>query len=145
METFTSDSLEQWDLVWGFHRCLVTFIIHCFCSMAHDCVAAAALPSLLLLLHACRAGGHRSDGKLDSLVDRVALSPHLTEDDTRAVENVATVVEFLVGSGTDSSETFQQVAPLLPEVAAQMLPEIFSRLTSRIVARTLRELYVLPS
>ncbi len=76
---------------------------------------------------------------------RVPLSPHLTEEDRRAVDNVAIVVEFLVGSRTDSSETMQQVAPLLPEVAAQMLPGIISRLTSRIAARTLRELYMLPS
>ncbi|EIE20315.1 ABC1-domain-containing protein [Coccomyxa subellipsoidea C-169] len=75
----------------------------------------------------------------------VPLSPHLTEEDRRAVDNVAIVVEFLVGSRTDSSETMQQVAPLLPEVAAQMLPGIISRLTSRIAARTLRELYMLPS
>ena len=76
---------------------------------------------------------------------RVPLSPHLTEEDKRAVDNVAVIVEFLVGSRTDSSDTLQQVAPLLPEVALQMLPEIVSRLTSRIAARTLRELYMLPS
>ncbi|BDA45558.1 Uncharacterized protein sll0005 [Coccomyxa sp. Obi] len=75
----------------------------------------------------------------------VPLTPHLTEEDKRAMDNVATIVEFLVGSRTDSSDTLQQIAPLLPEVAAQMLPEIVSRLTSRIAARTLRELYMLPS
>ena len=38
-----------------------------------------------------------------------------------------------------------EVAPLLPQVAAQMLPEIVTRLTSRISARALRELYLSPA
>lgn len=78
-------------------------------------------------------------------IHRVPLAPELSEEDKRAVQNVAVIVEFLVGSRTDSSETLQQVAPLLPEVAAQMLPEILSRLTSRIAARALRELCISPA
>jgi aarF domain-containing kinase len=69
----------------------------------------------------------------------------VTEEDKCAVENVAVVLEFLLASSGSNSETLRQVAPLLPEVAMQMLPEIFSRLVSRIGARTLRELYLLPS
>lgn len=74
---------------------------------------------------------------------RVSLAPRITEEDRRAVDNVAVIIEFLVGSTSSGSETMQQVAPLLPEVAVQMLPEIFSRLASRIGARTLRDLYLL--
>lgn len=74
---------------------------------------------------------------------RVSLAPRITDEDRRAVDNVAVIIEFLVGSRGNSSETMQQVAPLLPEVAVQMLPEIFSRLASRIGARIIRDLYLL--
>ena len=60
------------------------------------------------------------------------------------MDNVTVIMEFLLGSGS-SANIMPEVAPLLPQVAAQMLPEIVTRLTSRISARALRELYLSPA
>ncbi len=59
------------------------------------------------------------------------------------MDNVTVIMEFLLGSS--SSDVMPEVAPLLPQVAAQMLPEIVTRLTSRLSARALRELYLSPA
>ena len=77
-----------------------------------------------------------------SAVRRLPLAPELSAEDRRSVDNVAVVMEFLLGSS--SSAVVPEVAPLLPQVAAQMLPEIVTRLTSRVSARALRDLYLLP-
>ena len=71
------------------------------------------------------------------------MTPELTEEDKKSVENVAVVMEFLVGA--DGGDTFQEVAPLLPEVAAQMLPDIAGLLLSRVAARALRDVYLAPA
>ena len=77
-----------------------------------------------------------------SAAHRLPLAPELSAEDRRSVDNVAVVMEFLLGSG--SSAVVPEVAPLLPQVAAQMLPEIVTRLTSRVSARALRDLYLSP-
>jgi len=74
---------------------------------------------------------------------RLPLAPELSAEDMRSVENVTVIMEFLVGSS--SSDVMPEVAPLLPQVATQMLPDIIGRLTSRISARALRELYLSPA
>lgn len=38
-----------------------------------------------------------------------------------------------------------QVAPMLPQVVAQMLPDVVGMLMSRIAARALREVYLVPA
>lgn len=73
---------------------------------------------------------------------RLPVAPELTEEDKQSVENVAVIMEFLVGA--DGSDTLQEVAPLLPEVAVQMLPDIAGQLLSRVAARALREVYLVP-
>ena len=74
---------------------------------------------------------------------RLPLAPELSAEDRRSVDNVTVIMEFLLGSS--SANVMPEVAPLLPQVAAQMLPEIVTRLTSRISARALRELYLSPA
>ena len=74
---------------------------------------------------------------------RLPLAPELSPEDRRSVDNVTVIMEFLLGSS--STDVMPEVAPLLPQVAAQMLPEIVTRLTSRISARALRELYLSPT
>ncbi|CAK0782682.1 hypothetical protein CVIRNUC_005877 [Coccomyxa viridis] len=71
------------------------------------------------------------------------LRPELSEEDRRSVENVAVIMDFLTGSS--GSAVMPEVAPLLPQVAGQMLPGIVARLTSRISARVLRDLYLSPA
>ena len=46
------------------------------------------------------------------------------------------------GSGGSSARAFAELAPLLPEVATSVVPELSRRLASRITARLLRELFV---
>ena len=88
--------------------------------------------------------GSYMDGLLKGYrVCRLPLAPELSAEDRRSVDNVTVIMEFLLGSS--SSEVVPEVAPLLPQVAAQMLPEIVARLTSRISARALRELYLSPA
>ncbi len=74
---------------------------------------------------------------------RLPLRPELSEEDRRSVENVAVIMDFLTGSS--GSAVMPEVAPLLPQVAGQMLPGIVARLTSRISARVLRDLYLSPA
>ena len=74
---------------------------------------------------------------------RLPLRPGLSEEDRRSVDNVAVIMDFLMGSS--GSAVMPEVAPLLPQVAGQMLPEIISRLTSRLSARALRDLYLSPA
>ncbi len=79
---------------------------------------------------------------IESAARRLPLAPELSAEDRRSVDNVAIVMEFLLGSS--SSAVVLEVAPLLPQVAAQMLPEVVTRLSSRISARALRDLYLSP-
>lgn len=74
---------------------------------------------------------------------RLPLAPELSAEDRRSVDNVTVIMEFLLGSS--STDVMPEVAPLLPQVAAQMLPGIVTRLTSRLSARALRELYLSPA
>ncbi|PSC74356.1 putative aarF domain-containing kinase chloroplastic [Micractinium conductrix] len=79
------------------------------------------------------------------------LAPPLSSDDRRVVDNVAKLANFLTGgtarsamggSGGSSARAFAELAPLLPEVATSVVPELSRRLASRITARLLRELFV---
>lgn len=46
------------------------------------------------------------------------------------------------GGDLQIMEVVQELLPVLPSVATQLVPEIANRLVSRIVARTLRELAI---
>eukprot|EP00898_Chlorokybus_atmophyticus_P004347 jgi/Chlat1/4913/Chrsp31S04834 len=93
------------------------------------------------------------------------LAPDLSVDDRQVVDNVVKMFTFLaggsssagaVGSGPlgafpspvslflpgEQSAAFRQLAPLLPAVAMEILPEVINRLTGRIVARFIREVFV---
>lgn len=77
------------------------------------------------------------------------VAPPLTDDDRRVVENVSKLVNFLSGgsaaralSGRLDPRALAELAPLLPGVATQVVPELARRLAGRLAARLLRELYV---
>jgi len=77
----------------------------------------------------------------------VPLSPELTDADLRAVDNVAVVLEFLLagrarGGARGAAALAADVAPLLPAVATEVVPALLARLTSRVVARGLRDLFL---
>eukprot|EP00897_Mesotaenium_endlicherianum_P003763 jgi/Mesen1/3414/ME000192S02579 len=82
------------------------------------------------------------------------LVPTVTEQDRAVLLNVKRVVDFLV-EGTpaaresrvgnvNAAELWRELLPVLPNVASQIAPEVALRLTSRVVARTIRELYLDP-
>lgn len=81
----------------------------------------------------------------------VPLSPSVTEEDRRLVDNVTKIVSFLVGgAGGDPKRIANigdpriaaELAPFLPAVATEVLPELVSRLVSRAAARGIREVFV---
>ena len=79
------------------------------------------------------------------------LAPPLSDDERRVVENVGKLANFLSGGSTARALTgrldpvaLAEIAPLLPNVAGQVVPEVSRRLAGRIAARLIREVY-LPS
>ncbi|XP_031482683.1 uncharacterized protein LOC116252511 [Nymphaea colorata] len=80
-----------------------------------------------------------------------ALLPTVTEEDKVVLNNVQKVAEFLtsgspglrtMGQEVDSLRVLQELLPVLPSISARVLPEVLSRLTSRVAARLLRELFL---
>ncbi|CAA7390619.1 unnamed protein product [Spirodela intermedia] len=79
-----------------------------------------------------------------------ALLPTITEEDKVILNNVEKVVKFLT-SGTPNSSlsqdvnvvsVIQELLPVLPGISARVLPEIVSRLSSRVLARLIREAFL---
>ncbi|CAA6655383.1 unnamed protein product [Spirodela intermedia] len=79
-----------------------------------------------------------------------ALLPTITEEDKVILNNVEKVVKFLT-SGTPNSSlsqdvnvvsVIQELLPVLPGISARVLPEIVSRLSSRVFARLIREAFL---
>ncbi|KAL2463271.1 Protein kinase superfamily protein [Forsythia ovata] len=74
-----------------------------------------------------------------------AFLPTITEDDKVILNNVQKIIEFLT-SGTAAStkgvnvpQVIQELLPVLPGLSAKVLPEVLSRLSSRVLARVLRD------
>lgn len=82
------------------------------------------------------------------------LAPRVSEEDKLVVENVTKIVNFLT-SGSDltsfllpqqmarNSALVNELLPVLPTVATEILPELTGRLLSRITARVVRDLYTI--
>ncbi|KAF4370850.1 hypothetical protein G4B88_012650 [Cannabis sativa] len=79
------------------------------------------------------------------------LLPTVTEEDKVILNNVQKVVEFLT-AGTSipkpSNESlniprvFQELLPVLPGISTTILPEVINRLTSRVLARVIRDTFL---
>ncbi|OVA14177.1 Protein kinase domain [Macleaya cordata] len=78
------------------------------------------------------------------------LLPTVTEEDRIILNNVQKVVEFLA-AGTSKSRTTSQdinavqvihLLPVLPGISARILPELLSRLSSRVLARLVRDTFL---
>ncbi|XP_055813836.1 uncharacterized protein LOC129883240 [Solanum dulcamara] len=76
-----------------------------------------------------------------------ALVPYVTEEDKIILNNVQQIIQFLT-AGTASNQglegasvprVIQELLPVLPGLSAKVLPEILSRLTSRVMARLIRD------
>ncbi|GAQ84993.1 Predicted unusual protein kinase [Klebsormidium nitens] len=98
---------------------------------------------------------------LPGAVVPIPLSPPITREDRAVADNVNKVLAFFF-AGTPLAESFensrrnqsalaplanpakllesvQDILPVLPSLATQVLPEIVNRLTSRVIARFIRE------
>jgi len=86
------------------------------------------------------------------LPNSFALAPKVTQEDKDTALNVTKLLNFLLrgndGKKNRSSsdgftrETFDEMRPFLPAVANELLPTLTSRLTSRLAARVVREIFV---
>ncbi|KAL5702511.1 hypothetical protein ACHQM5_027723 [Ranunculus cassubicifolius] len=84
-------------------------------------------------------------------VRTAGLVPTITEEDKIILNNVTRVVEFLT-TGTSSLRTpnqerniaqiVQELLPLVPGISARVLPELITRLTSRVTARLIRDTFL---
>ncbi|KAH6770223.1 Protein kinase superfamily protein [Perilla frutescens var. hirtella] len=75
-----------------------------------------------------------------------ALLPTITEEDKVILNNVQKIIGFLAAGTAASSnqgvnipQVVQELLPVLPGLSAKVLPEVLSRLSSRILARVLRD------
>ncbi|XP_050217578.1 uncharacterized protein LOC126668416 [Mercurialis annua] len=79
------------------------------------------------------------------------LLPTITEEDTIILNNVQKIIDFLT-AGSSMSRTspqdtsvariIQEFLPILPGISAKVLPEVLSRLSSRVAARIIRDTFL---
>ncbi|KAL5990219.1 hypothetical protein ACLOJK_011116 [Asimina triloba] len=74
------------------------------------------------------------------------LLPTITEEDRVILNNVQKVVEFLTSGSSkstiqdgDLTHIVRELLPILPGITGTVLPEVLSRLSSRILARLIRD------
>ncbi|KAK3155643.1 hypothetical protein QOZ80_2BG0205850 [Eleusine coracana subsp. coracana] len=79
-----------------------------------------------------------------------ALLPTITEEDRIILNNVEKVVKFLT-SGTATPAVngdlnvvsiVQELLPVLPGISSKILPDVLNRLSSRVLARVIREAFL---
>ncbi|XP_027333596.1 uncharacterized protein LOC113848331 isoform X3 [Abrus precatorius] len=79
-----------------------------------------------------------------------ALIPTVTEEDEVILNNVQKVVEFLTagsslsrtsGQALNIPQIIQELLPVLPGISVKVLPEVLSRLSSRVLARLIRDTF----
>ncbi|KAJ8616804.1 hypothetical protein MRB53_036176 [Persea americana] len=78
------------------------------------------------------------------------LLPTITEEDKVILNNVQKVLEFLTGGGSkstinqdvDVTQVIRELLPVLPGISAKVLPEVLSRLSSRVLARLIRDTFL---
>lgn len=77
------------------------------------------------------------------------LLPTITEEDRVILNNVEKVVKFLSGTSKSISDEevnivymVQELLPVLPGISSRVLPEVLSRLSSRVLARLVRETFL---
>ncbi|KAJ4955204.1 hypothetical protein NE237_011987 [Protea cynaroides] len=80
-----------------------------------------------------------------------ALVPTITDEDRVILNNVQKVVEFLIAGtlyskradqGVNFSQVVQELLPVLPGISAKVLPEVLSRLSSRVLARLIQDTFL---
>eukprot|EP00873_Tetraselmis_striata_P029537 jgi/Tetstr1/449801/TSEL_036865.t1 len=86
---------------------------------------------------------------LPGMRSSLSLAPSITEEDRVVISNLDKLLTFLTGRDAgkpaDPAATAamaQELLPIMPGVAAELLPEISQRLVSRVGARLVRDLLV---
>lgn len=75
------------------------------------------------------------------------LAPEISDEDKLVIANIRKVLDFLLGGDSErifnagAPQVLQGLAPVLPGIAGEVVPEVVQKLTSRIAARLIRELY----
>jgi aarF domain-containing kinase len=84
-------------------------------------------------------------------ISPAGLVPSITEEDRVILNNVQKIVGFLTAGSSSSTssdqginvnQVIQEMLPLLPGLSVTVLPEILSRLSSRIMARVIRDTFL---
>ncbi|XVF65098.1 hypothetical protein PTKIN_Ptkin09bG0219500 [Pterospermum kingtungense] len=79
------------------------------------------------------------------------LLPSITEEDKIILSNVQKILEFLTtgtsisatsNQGVNVAQTIRELLPVLPGISARVLPEVLSRLSSRVLARLIRDTFL---
>ncbi|OMO53057.1 hypothetical protein CCACVL1_28908 [Corchorus capsularis] len=79
------------------------------------------------------------------------LLPSITEEDRIILNNVQKIVEFLTAGsslsatpnqGVNAAQVIRELLPVLPGISATVLPEVISRLSSRVLARLIRDTFL---
>ncbi|KAI9114956.1 hypothetical protein K1719_013969 [Acacia pycnantha] len=80
-----------------------------------------------------------------------ALIPTITKEDEVILNNVQKIVEFLTAGSSLSStsgqaqnvtQIIQELIPVLPGISVKVLPEVLNRLSSRVLARLIRDAFL---
>lgn len=78
----------------------------------------------------------------------VPLAPVVSDEDRQVIANISKIMDFLLGGNASrmlssgSPQLLRGLAPVLPNVAEEVIPDLVRRLTSRIAARAIRELFI---
>ncbi|CAN1242647.1 Uncharacterized protein sll0005 [Linum perenne] len=81
-----------------------------------------------------------------------AFLPSITDEDKVVLNNVQKVIEFLTAGtslpsasnnqGASIDRIVRELLPILPGISARVLPDIFTRLSSRVTARIIRDVFL---
>nr|GMD85491.1 putative unusual protein kinase [Ipomoea batatas]GME03493.1 putative unusual protein kinase [Ipomoea batatas] len=111
-----------------------------------DAVTREQLVQIMALLGIQNASPVFSMVPTLGLIKPAALLPTITEEDKVILNNVQKIADFLTAGsaissnqGVDVSRAIQELLPVLPGLSAKVLPEVLSRLSSRVFARLLRD------
>ncbi|KAG0564360.1 hypothetical protein M758_8G100000 [Ceratodon purpureus] len=119
-----------------------------------DAVTREELAKVVMSLGLQRFDPIISSFTLPGFRRQVSLVPTVTSDDQIVLNNVRRIVAFLTSGSPASqslsaqrgefniSEVVRDLMPVLPDVARNILPELLNRLSSRVAARTLREIFL---
>ncbi|XP_072995694.1 uncharacterized protein [Typha latifolia] len=104
------------------------------------------------LVQITAALGIRNSAPVFSMVPlrTAALLPTITEEDKVILNNVQKVVKFLTAGTSKTTlnedvniaNAIRELIPVLPGISATVLPDVLSRLSSRILARFIRDTFL---